>query len=457
VDKRKTYATQAERDEFLSDTNHNGLTISAKRPGDYTHDEVAWKWVCARFAELKDDEDVLDRALFVAGPRDPIPWVWEPEPSHEVAKIMLDWANAPKLDRLDVAYLRMPEDPRAVLSISQYGPWMAHVCRILTLGRIPSRPGYPAVPDGWFTIKVRGQKPQEVGAYGGLAFPPQLWDMIVAHWEKNGAVGPTLEIRRGPARKPAKSDRWHFFLPGVNLPYEKQYLLHDEADDVSAVRRRIMGLVKSSMSHRTFSQLQSLAIHFPGTGHFLNMTPDLVISVTDDNLDSAFQPLVDDLVHYKAWMEEKAELPPLVSDGLELFPQFLALRPVFEGYTIQAADQTTEPLVWDPETTDVVQFRELVAQVWIAGGQPHLPAESWIVIDQGQPTSRKGKAKKSDPVESKPRFIVSPKTSEAKWQTIRKMIVEPDVFISRLDPTSRPRKLTELSEGAHLLTLARIW
>lgn len=171
-----------------------------------------------------------------------------------------------------------------------------------------------------------------------------------------------------------------------------------------------------------------------------------MISVTDDDLGSAFQPVVDRLVQYRGWLKGKAELPPLVKNGLELFPQFLSLRPVFESYTIRAADQTTKPLAWDPETTTLAQFRELVGQIWSAGGHSHSSAESWITITQGQTTDRKGKAKESESHEGKLSFIVSPKTSDARWQAIRTMIVEPDVFISRMEQASLPRKWKRLVE-----------
>ncbi|KAK4149934.1 hypothetical protein C8A00DRAFT_37465 [Chaetomidium leptoderma] len=449
LDKSKTYTEKAERDDFLRDLNANGLTIFAAGPGDYSNDQVAWDWLVDRLEALENDDGARGQALFVAGPGDPIPWTWEPDPSHRILKVVLDWADVPMMNRPDVAYFRMPENPRDAFYSNQHGPRMASICRVLAAGRLPNRPGYPAVPDAWFTIKDqgRGRGSKEIGTYGGLAFPPQLWDTVVAQWEKDKTAAITLEARtgRGEERENLSiSDRWHLFLPGLSHPYEKQYILHDEVDDARLVRQALISLVKGSMSDKSFGKAQSLEVHLPGSEIFMLPGDDskIVVSLPTEDMDFPFQGLADHLGMWKDWLEKRPGVPPL-ENALDLFPQFLSLRPVFEKYTICDADQSTEPLVWDPATTTLAQFRQLVAQVWSAGDheQPYLPAGSWICITQGRPTKRTTKSKVADAAESKPRFLVGPKleTTEDEWQLICRMITEPDVWVSLQDKKTLPR------------------
>ncbi|KAK4237536.1 hypothetical protein C8A03DRAFT_34516 [Achaetomium macrosporum] len=446
LDKGKDYSSQAERDEFLRDLDNNGLTIWGGGLGDYSHDQLAWEWAVDKLIGSEEENEGEQRhILFIAGPADPIPWTWEPGPSHRVMKVILDWANVPKMDRPDVAYLRMPENPRDVIYTNQFGPWMTNVCRVLAAGQIPSRPGYPPIPDAWFTVKGRGRGNSVIGTYGGLAFLPKLWETLVARWE-NDRVGPvTLQARTAPEHGQDNlriSDRWHLFLPGYGGRYEKQYILHDEVDDVKSVRQRIVSLLKSSMSVDSFSKIHSLEVHLPGAGFFIASQdqPRMVVSMTADDMDSAFQPVVDRLVHWRKWLQEMPRVPP-VADGLSLFPQFITLRPVFGEYTICDADRSAEPLVWDPSATDVARFRRLVARLWSAGDheQQYVAEASWVGITQGRPKNAAAKGKVSDPTESKPKLLLGPRTTEAEWYAIRSMIVEPDVFVSLVNERNLPR------------------
>ena len=439
IDKSKPSATQAEREQFLGDLKGNGLAVSTSGPGDYSRDRVAWEWLLARLQAL-GDEDASTRALFVAGPGDPIPWTWKPDDSHRVKEVVLGWSKVPKMDRQDIAYLRMPENPADVIYSNQYGPWVASLCRVLAAGRIPGRPGYPAIPDAWFSVKGRGRGAKELGTYGGLAFLPQLWDAIVVQWEKGLSIPVTLEAKTGPEHDGGElqlTDRWHVFFPGLGRPYAKQFILHEKVVDVKLVRQWITTLVKDSMSAESFSKVHSLHMHLPGTGFFMSSDkpPDLVVSMTAKDADAAFKPVVDRMVHWKAWIVKMPQVPPS-GDGLSVFPQFLSLRPIFDEYTICDSEQATEPLDWDdPETTTLSQFRRLVKEV--------LPAsvkDSWIGIFQGRQEKGKGRSKGPDHIESKPKLLVGPETTETEWQSIRKLIVEPHVFISLVNKTNLPRK-----------------
>ncbi|KAH6847572.1 hypothetical protein B0I37DRAFT_325941 [Chaetomium sp. MPI-CAGE-AT-0009] len=444
MDKRKKYATQAERDEFLRDREANAVTICTSGAGDYNNDLVGLQWLLQRVGVTEDEQEASQKIIFVAGPADPIPWTWEPDASHRVQKVTLSWPYAPKMNRPDVAYLRMPENPADVIYTSQYGPWMANVCRVLAAGRIPGRPGYPAVPDAWFALD-RGLRNNTSGTYGGLAFPSQLWEAIVEEWEEDRTTQLKLEAVTGPENESGTSGRWHFFLPGTGSPYEKQYIPHKEVGNVKLVRQRIMSLVRRFMSAESFAVMQYLEVYLPGTRFFLDPAdaPDVTVSMADkENLDSAFQPVVDLMVE---WMDrltkrlaEKKGVPP-ATDGLRLFPQFLSLRPVFKDYFIMDDKGAIgEPLPWDARTTTLGQFRRLAGRVFSASGQKHLysPDKSWIGITHdllSEPIEA------DDPDDSKPKLLVGPKTTEVEWQSIRKMIVDSLLYISLLDETSLPR------------------
>jgi hypothetical protein len=437
MDKRKRYATQAERDEFLSDLTGNGITIWAAGAGDYSNDQVALQWLQDRIGVTEDEQIASQKVLFVAGPADPIPWKWKPDASHRIQEVSLLWPRAPKMIRPDVAYLRMPENPADVNYTNQYGPWMTNVCRVLTPGRIPGRPGYPAIPDAWFTL---GYPPGNgIGTYGGLAFPPQLWDIMVELWEDDQTSPVKLEAVMGPESKDGTTNRWHLFLPGTGSPYEKQFILHSEVGDVKSVRQRIMELVRCSMSTASFSLVQSVEVYLPGAGFFLasTETPELTVSVTDkENLDSEFQPLMELTVEWVKYLTEKSGVDP-VPNGLGLFPQFLSLRPVFKDYLLGDVDGAIEPVPWDPKTTTVDQFRRLAGQVFSTlddQEQSYSPYKSWIAITQGFPIAS------GDPDESKPKLLVGPRTTEDEWQSMRKLIVDFSLSISLLDTTHLPRK-----------------
>lgn len=444
MDKCKDYTVKEERDKFLIDFTNAGLTTRARGPGDYRGDKLAWEWVVQRFGKLEDDDQAYGKALFVAAPVDPIPWTWEPEASHHVLKVVLDWVDAPEMNRPDVAYLRMPENPEDAAYTNQYGPWMTNVCRVLSAGRIRGRPGCPAVPDAWFTLKGREAGAENVGAYGGLAFPLPLWNMMVTKWKKDHTNPVTLEARSGTGSETESSGHWHLFIPGVVSPYERQYIAHDELDNVQTVRQRILELLHDSMPNTSFTEMRSLEVHLPGTGIFLHPEgdPELVIPMPFGDRVSRFQPVVDRLAHWKKWLESMPGVPP-VTNGLGLFPQFLTLRPVFRKYHICDAGSGRRLSEWDPETTAVARFRRLVARAWEDARYklPYSSDKSWISVTQGVPKPMKGAESRTiHPAQSKPSFLIGPDTTETEWREMLAMLVEPQVFVSLVDEKRLPRK-----------------
>jgi hypothetical protein len=441
MDKNKTYSTQAERDVFLSDLTGNGLTISAAGVGNYSADQLAWEWIADRLRALEEDGEADQRILFIAGPEDPIPWTWEPKPSHRVMKIQLEWSDPEfKLNRPDVAYLRMPVTPGYNTYTNMFGLWMKSVCRLLAPGRIENRPGQPPVPDAFFTVKGQGRRSKLPGTYGGLVFLPELWDAIVDHWRKDKTATLTLEatVRSELGLIDQQvSDRWHLFLPGAARPYEEQYIFHDEIDFPHVVQQKIMRLLKRSMSGKSFSKMSWLEVYLSGSEYFLGEeAPDIAIPVADEDiLDHSFEELVKDMVRRKQELENLPDRPPTVNP-LIVFPQFFSLRPLFDQYMICDADETTEPVDWDPRTATLAQFQDLVASIWSAAGheQPYSPDTSWVSITQGRT------ARGVQPAEHKPRLLIRPETDEDEWRGLRKLIVEPEVFISLVDEKSLPRE-----------------
>jgi hypothetical protein len=449
MDKTKDYKTQEARDEFLSDPETNGLSIWASGPGDYSHDHLAWEWVVERHEGWEDDEEQYQYpyALFIAGPDDPVPWTWEPDVSHKVMKVVLDWANEPEMDRPDVAYLRMPENPHRILYTNQYGPWMENVCRILTAGRIPGRPGRPAIPDAWFTVKDPSMA-KGIGTYGGLAFPPALWDLIVDQWLEDKSDVVTLEANTGGKKQDEASNRWHMFLPGAGHLYKHQYILFDEVEDANTVMARVAHLVEASLTdEESYGRIAGLQVYLPGTGALFSGDPDFFVTLYDDETEEDFQAVVERMVHWMGWLESKPGVAP-TANGLGLFPIFLTIRPIFTGYFLYDTDGGADPISWeDPDETSVDKFRDMVAEWWSVGDNqrpPYSPTTSWIGIRQGYLEERTD-PEVPHPNESKPRLLVGPQTTNAEWQLMVKMIVVPDLFISLVDEENLPRKCNQLT------------
>jgi hypothetical protein len=451
LDKRTDYASQAERARFLQDKENNGLTMWCAGAGDYSHDYLVWMWIVGKLNPLAANEDeavAYEKVLFLDGPDDPIPWVWEPDDRHRVMKVVLDLVGGPKLQRPDVAYLRMPENPRDVAYTNQYGDWMRHICRVLVPGKIPGRPGYPAIPDAWFSIResLRGQAAKNISTYGGLCFLPQLWELILDKWEKGRSQHLQLSATTAPESGTGASgirisDRWHLFLPGLARPYEKQYIPHQEVDNVQYVGDAIMSLIKESMSQKTFSKLKSLEVYMPGSLFFRSDDFDepLVVKMTAKDLAAQFSPVANRLAQWESWLKTKPGVRP-AADGLSMFPQFITIRPVFKDYTIRGSDTGAKAVIWDPASTSITEFRRFVAEIWPRGiWKTPYTERSWIAITQSRPRKGAGKpAHVTHPEENKPKLLIGPDMEEDEWRLLCRMVVEPEVFIWTVDEQNLP-------------------
>jgi hypothetical protein len=332
---------------------------------------------------------------------------------------------------------------------------MAHLCRVLAAGRLPGRPGYPVIPDAWFTLRDFGE---EIGSYGGLAFPPQLWEAIVEQWEKDSAAPVVLEARTAPELDKGISDRWHIFLPGADCPYERQYIPHHDAENVRGIQMRIMALLKSTMAGKSFAALQCVEVHLPGNGMLLPSSKagrrrGLVIPTAGKDLNTAFQPLADLLAKWKKRLAAKPGVPP-APDGLALFPQFLSIRPVFGEYTLIFPGLGRE-VIWDPDSTSLEQFRRIVADEMAMDldGQFYSPAASWVGLFQGHPKAPGSSSPRKDHSVNKPRLLVGPTTTDTEWQLICQMIVEPFVSVLLVPEDIFPRKLDQQDCGRYFEAL----
>ncbi|KAK3995293.1 hypothetical protein QBC44DRAFT_234386 [Cladorrhinum sp. PSN332] len=465
-DKRDDYADANIRDAWLAGRDRNGLTVSAKGVGDYTSDQFAWSWAAAtlglRVQDNRVSQNVGEKILFVAGPEDPIPWNWEPVPEHRTMKVALSWATDRTQNRPDIAYLRFPENPRSACWTNQYGSYITQIARVLTPGRIPNRPGQPAIPDAFFGLEDLSNKS---ATYGGLSSPPKLWNEIVSRWEENNDA---VVYLRGHGYKEKKSsvkvkvsDRWHLHFPGLGLPYtaklgvqaKGQYILHSELGDPLKIQDRILGLVDNLESGSKPSQVQTLEVYLPGTGYFFPLAgpTDLVVNLEsreEEDLDLAFLTLANRLKEWRDYLKSLTEkdIPFPAESGLSVFPQFITLRPVYKGYTLRDVDSPdSEPISWDLKTTTIEDFRKLAGTIWKEGklmkdGQTktYKQETAWIGIHQGsQDKSAKGGKKVSRAV-SKPKLLVSPFADEEEWKHIRKLIVDPNVSISLLDSSADP-------------------
>ncbi|KAK4132731.1 hypothetical protein BT67DRAFT_450874 [Trichocladium antarcticum] len=442
MDKDKQYNTRAAREAFRKDTRNNGLGIGCSGVGDYSHDHLAWIWVLDKFKGLLEDSgdgpEAYRHALFVAGPDDPVPWTWEPGPAAQVLKLALEWADVPEMNRPDVAYLRMPQNPRDVVFANQYGPWMANVCRVLAAGRIPGRPGYPAVPDAWFTIKGESEH-SVLGSYGGLSFLPQLWEAIILEWEKKAGLV-TLEARTS-ALMGDVSDRWHLHGVGCTSEYAASYIKHTDLDNPGKVVETMAGLVLDS------KKIVSLELYLPGAGVSVvsDEPPNVVIPVRGtDELEPAFKPAMDLLIHYRKWLEQFPGVAP-AANGLSIFPQFITLRPVYGKYSVGGLEQDFEAAALDLHLLDITTFRERMADMlceYARNTQPfELPERYWIAITQGRRTPpQTAHSTVNHTAESKPKLLIGPDTTEAEWQLIRRMIVDQRLFVSFVDESDLPGK-----------------
>jgi hypothetical protein len=72
--------------------------------------------------------------------------------------------------------------------------------------------------------------------------------------------------------------------------------------------------------------------------------------------------------------------------------------------------------------------------------------KSWIRIIQSRPEGARPKGKAPQRAGDKPQLLVGPRTTETEWFAIGNLIVELDVFVSRVDENDLPRELQQLDK-----------
>ncbi|KAJ4292850.1 hypothetical protein N0V88_005508 [Collariella sp. IMI 366227] len=402
LDKDRVYTAEERRKMLESETLGVGNTVWCRGPGDFSYDVRALEWLNARIltSDLNEISAMEKKIFFVAGPADPFPWVWEPMAHHNAMKVMLNWVDDPRSDRPDIAYLRMPVYSRDYVYTNQFNPWMARSSH----------------------HHVRGETPasRRTNAYGGLAFLSQHWNKITAQWSrsKDKPVSLTARTRKEHKKDLQGCDRFHIFFAGAGAPYDNHYLLHSEIGDIFT-----MAALEVYLPGETFLQAEG--------------KPDCLMPVPEkvEDLEVSFRPLINHMLKMKQLLLSKPVIEPL-KNGLQMFPQFITFRPIFTEYTMCDMLGVTEPVTWSPDSTDVAEFRRLAEWVWSRGKHRRVyMATSNIEIVQGRPkfiSQKKDDAR----LDSKPKFLITPETSEEEWKWIRKLIIEPEIYINVMNKSN---------------------
>lgn len=191
-----------------------------------------------------------------------------------------------------------------------------------------------------------------------------------------------------------------------------------------------MGLVENSLSTESLYRLDSIEVHLPGEGiFFIDKTPDVVVDINGNkhHLDQAFRALAERIGEWLRWLDAKPKIGN--AGGLDMFPQFLSIRPVFEEYTLDSIHNLKgRTFTWDPVKTSLGQFRSMAARLLTDKHDEVDPESLYIVVSQGD-----GKTG------LKPFFLVSPTLDEEEWRLMARMIVEPKVHLALTQEDQFPR------------------
>ncbi|ESA41847.1 uncharacterized protein NCU06930 [Neurospora crassa OR74A] len=435
-DRNKEYKTRAQKEAFLRN-DRNSLEVACKGPGDYSNDYIAWNWVVGHLGSLGVDTSgsplAHQKVLFVAGPGDPVPYQWEPANMHNVAKLVLEWDGMPDMNRPDVAYLRMPivGDPSAAdVHTNQFAPWMTQACRVLCAGRIPNRPGHPFVPDVYIGVKTtsdprNGGKDNAYGTYGGLTFNFNQWTSILqAHRDSRNQP---IVLRAWTFESPSGNiDRWHLFVPGVSYVYSDDCaILHSEFKDSKRVYAKISNMLESGLGLEQVRDLKHIEVHLPGESFLADAREQSEVLISVDStgkLDKqGVQRVAELLEQWYNWLKEKPGVPP-AKNGVDMFPQFITLQPVYLDHALVCDEDTEQSLDWNPRETSLAEFRRLIAELWIPGrySVDYYAQSSRVRLTQNE-------------LDGAPMLVVLPSTTELEWYKIRDMIVWPELVVQVYD------------------------
>ncbi|KAK4172077.1 hypothetical protein QBC36DRAFT_197855 [Triangularia setosa] len=472
-DRNKDYQNQEERDAFLTNLKHHGCTVSCKGIGDFKSDRVAFNWLCHEVDKQyrTGDSAYFEKLVpFVAGPNDPIPWTWEPTLEHGVGKIVLDWPELKERSRPDVAYLRLPKNLKASsFFTNQYGPWMQQICRVLVPGRIPDRPGRPAIPNALINVFTGerddgGEFIKTPVVYGGLAFNDSHWEKICGKLEEGPNSTISLQAFAPEEKKVQITDCWHIFFPGYYRWYESDeynwQLLHKELHLPAKVAERLLRpLVDTDIwkcDGELTGSLIALEVFFPGERFFgphfgsqpvedgtgslqalyIDLSGDIDIALSEPSqaTQKRFEPLIEEFAKMKVRVQNlAAEAPSLAPvDPLNLFPQFIAVRPIWKTYRLQDVSLperdsvSIEKPIWKLSLADLKCY---VAQAFMSGeGHPDVfdKVKSSFSITQGV-------------ARDFPTLFIDPSMTETEWEVARRLIVARHLRVEMMMPESLPQ------------------
>lgn len=432
-DRDKDYTSSKEQQKLLNGDPESGMTVTCAAVGDYSHDDLALSTIIGRLSrDLESGGDVDRTVIFINAHSDPIPLMWEPAKKHRVIKLTLEWLNAPVLDRLDVAYVRVPPEYKASSPhySNFFGLWMARACRVLGAGRNAYRPGRPAVPDAFFALKGAENKGS---SYGGLSFTLDMWQEIMERWETDESEPITL-VALTPAPDGMEGedetvDRWNLFVPGYSAPFHHktpQHLLFLEVLNLTVVHQRIRDLMRASLSPAAFKQLDVVEVYLPGDTIFAgNEVPAPIHRVpmiykSDYPLGQDQRILRDSLQN---WIHSVAHSDIKMAgwNGVDAFATFITLRPIFLQYSIWGGGLSK--IGWRPDQTSLDDFYKLATQAAsVEERRMFRNGSARLAITQGKDTPDSALLKKPD-------FLVTPQTTESDWRQITRQIVEPDVAV----------------------------
>lgn len=432
-DRDKDYTSSKEQQKLLNGDPESGMTVTCAAVGDYSHDDLALSTIIGRLCrDLESGGNVNRTVIFINAHSDPIPLMWEPAKKHRVIKLTLEWPNAPVLDRLDVAYVRVPPEYKASSPhySNFFGLWMARACRVLGAGRNAYRPGRPAVPDAFFALKGAENKGS---SYGGLSFTLDMWQEIMERWETDEsepialvALTPAPDGREG---EDETVDRWNLFVPGYSAPFHHktpQHLLFLEVLNLTVVHQRIRDLMRASLSPAAFKQLDVVEVYLPGDTIFAgNEVPapihrvpmiynsDYPLGQDQRILRDSLQNWIHSVVH--------SDIKMAGWNGVDAFATFITLRPIFLQYSIWGGGLSR--IGWRPDQTSLDDFYKLATQAASAEERRMFRnGSARLAITQGKDTPDSALLKKPD-------FLVTPQTTESDWRQITRQIVQPDVAV----------------------------
>ncbi|KAK0649009.1 hypothetical protein B0T16DRAFT_409262 [Cercophora newfieldiana] len=422
--------------------------VSCRGVGDFSADLEGLEWLRdslvgeSPYGRGEEGEDAwpYGKAIFIttAGNGEnetpPKDGTISPPLSSHVMLLTMYWDEAIGLNRPDVAYLRMPKSAPKHWYTNVFGVLMQQVCRVLAAGRIETRPGRPPIPDA--LIGLQGKPGTET--YGGLCFAhfKDLYEEWTAHPSRVATL--MADIPRGERDEDfgTPNDRFHIFLPGHKSGNAPAHLLHSEIGNSRTVKARILDIVNESLQNSQgagatgghTAKLAAVEV-FLGEDILAHETPrsNLVLSVAGS--EATKKKSLEDIIEY---LKEVRNLAKEVTGddaeetGFNHFPLFIALRPVFEPYTLYHKAVRGNGTQFDLNSTTLAEFLELARAIIIKTSKMSPEGIKWPGIAIRQTELSRESA-------TKPSFVINDGTTEGAWAAIRKQIVVPDIVFELED------------------------